>query len=174
MLYIYICIYVSFMIIQRWKLTLPPARMKSFMAWSLMVTWLRLQKAATNLERRTLWDRFWQCGWGRPCGWRSWWRHRACMLIYSDTLIYFGQMSCWLSMIIPILMSWAVSAELPRRSSGAKDNFEWEMGYSERFGCLWNEFLWETDPNAPSANSPIYNPYAGQSMKHFEAVWAIL
>ena len=101
--YIYMYIYVSFMIIQRWKLTLPPARMKSFMAWSLMVTWLRLQKAATNLERRTLWDRFWQCGWGRPCGWRSWWRHRACMLIYSDTLIYFGQMSCWLSMIIPII-----------------------------------------------------------------------
>jgi len=42
------------------------------------------------------------------------------------------------------------------------DNFEWEMGYSERFGCLWNEFLWETDPNAPSAESPIYNPYSGK------------
>lgn len=42
------------------------------------------------------------------------------------------------------------------------DNFEWEMGYAERFGCLWNEFLWETDPNAPSAESPIYNAYTGK------------
>ena len=59
-------------------------------------------------------------------------------------------------------MSQAVSVQLPRRCGGTKDNFEWEMGYSERFGCLWNEFLWEKDPNAPSADSPIYNPYAGQ------------
>ena len=46
-----------------------------------------------------------------------------------------------------------------------KDNFEWEMGYAERFGCLWNEFLWETDPNAPSAESPIYNAYTGWSWR---------
>lgn len=42
------------------------------------------------------------------------------------------------------------------------DNFEWEMGYAERFGCMWNEFLWDKDPNAPSADTPIYNAYSGK------------
>lgn len=43
----------------------------------------------------------------------------------------------------------------------SKDNFEWEMGYAERFGCLWNEFQFGEDENAPTSDSPIYNPYLG-------------
>ena len=31
------------------------------------------------------------------------------------------------------------------------DNFEWEMGYSERFGCLWVDLQFGEDPNAPTA-----------------------
>ncbi|CAJ1357637.1 unnamed protein product [Effrenium voratum] len=42
------------------------------------------------------------------------------------------------------------------------DNFEWEMGYSERFGCLWNEFQWGLDPNAPTKESLIHNAYSGR------------
>jgi len=41
------------------------------------------------------------------------------------------------------------------------DNFEWEMGYSERFGCLFDDLQFGEDPNAPTAASPIYNPYSG-------------
>jgi len=42
------------------------------------------------------------------------------------------------------------------------DNFEWEMGYSERFGCLWVDLQFGEDPNAPTAASPIYNAYSGK------------
>ena len=30
------------------------------------------------------------------------------------------------------------------------DNFEWEMGYSERFGCLFVDLHFGEDPNAPT------------------------
>ena len=72
------------------------------------------------------------------------------------------------------------------------DNFEWEMGYSERFGCLWVDLHFGEDPNAPTTvpwsafqnalpskpcpavceahsahvliceESPIYNAYSGR------------
>mmetsp|Transcript_2164 Transcript_2164/g.5334 ORF Transcript_2164/g.5334 Transcript_2164/m.5334 type:complete len:700 (+) Transcript_2164:88-2187(+) len=36
------------------------------------------------------------------------------------------------------------------------DNYEWERGYAERFGCLYNEFQFGADPNSPSPESPVY------------------
>ena len=65
------------------------------------------------------------------------------------------------------------------------DNFEWEMGYSERFGCLWVDLHFGEDPNAPTSvpwsilglrvssqqvrnfllatkASPIYDPWSGK------------
>jgi len=56
------------------------------------------------------------------------------------------------------------------------DNFEWSMGYSERFGILFNDFQFcETpdhpsrdssscDPHAPGAGAPIYNHETGEIM----------
>jgi len=44
------------------------------------------------------------------------------------------------------------------------DNFEWELGYSERFGINWNDFQWGTpfaDPNAPDQQTPVYNAQSG-------------
>eukprot|EP00812_Abedinium_dasypus_P008511 NODE_2267_length_965_cov_295.404396.p3 GENE.NODE_2267_length_965_cov_295.404396~~NODE_2267_length_965_cov_295.404396.p3 ORF type:complete len:228 (+),score=54.01 NODE_2267_length_965_cov_295.404396:151-834(+) len=38
------------------------------------------------------------------------------------------------------------------------DNFEWERGYSERFGVLFNDFRFGADPDAPNSSTPVYDP----------------
>jgi len=42
------------------------------------------------------------------------------------------------------------------------DNYEWERGYAERFGTLYNEFNYGADPNSPGPNTPIYQPETGE------------
>jgi len=41
------------------------------------------------------------------------------------------------------------------------DNYEWEKGYSERFGMMYNEFNFDKDPNAPTPDTPVYDPKTG-------------
>jgi len=41
------------------------------------------------------------------------------------------------------------------------DNFEWERGYNERFGCLWTDFNFGEDPNSPGASASIYDAEKG-------------
>jgi len=45
------------------------------------------------------------------------------------------------------------------------DNFEWERGYSERFGTVWNDFNFGTDHDSPGMANPIYFNGAGDSGK---------
>ena len=42
------------------------------------------------------------------------------------------------------------------------DNYEWEMGYSERFGAMFNDFNFSSDPNAPDAATPVYDFASGK------------
>ena len=44
------------------------------------------------------------------------------------------------------------------------DNFEWERGYSERFGVMYNEFSFKplSDNNAPQPSTPVYNAHTGR------------
>merc|ERR1712048_451942 len=48
------------------------------------------------------------------------------------------------------------------------DNYEWELGYSERFGITWNDFGFPlvgegfADPNSPNAETTVYNADAGE------------
>jgi len=45
------------------------------------------------------------------------------------------------------------------------DNYEWELGYSERFGITWNDFGFGApfaDVNAPNTETPVYNADAGE------------
>lgn len=42
------------------------------------------------------------------------------------------------------------------------DNYEWELGYSERFGVSWTDFMFGTDPNAPNVDTPVYDANAGK------------
>jgi len=44
----------------------------------------------------------------------------------------------------------------------ATDNYEWEMGYSERFGVIWNDFLFDVDPDAPNETTPVFDPHQGR------------
>jgi hypothetical protein len=44
------------------------------------------------------------------------------------------------------------------------DNYEWELGYSERFGINWNDFQFGegfADPNSPNTETPVYDANAG-------------
>jgi len=45
------------------------------------------------------------------------------------------------------------------------DNYEWEMGYTERFGIMYNDFNYTTDTNSPGADSPVYDATAGTISK---------
>merc|ERR1712048_1464012 len=49
------------------------------------------------------------------------------------------------------------------------DNYEWELGYSERFGITWNDFEFGTlrgkpfsDPNSPNVDTPVYDAVTGE------------
>jgi len=42
------------------------------------------------------------------------------------------------------------------------DNYEWERGYSERFGVMYNDFNFGEDPNAPTPTTPVYNAQTGK------------
>jgi len=42
------------------------------------------------------------------------------------------------------------------------DNYEWERGYSERFGVMFNDFRFGHDPNAPDPATPVYNAQTGK------------
>jgi hypothetical protein len=45
------------------------------------------------------------------------------------------------------------------------DNFEWELGYSERFGINWNDFQFGegfADPNSPNTETPVYDAGTGK------------
>jgi beta-glucosidase/6-phospho-beta-glucosidase/beta-galactosidase len=42
------------------------------------------------------------------------------------------------------------------------DNFEWEKGYSERFGTLYADLQFGDDPNSPTPESPMYDASTGQ------------
>ena len=44
----------------------------------------------------------------------------------------------------------------------ATDNHEWEMGYSERFGVIWNDFLVDVDPDAPDETRPVFDAHQGK------------
>jgi len=44
------------------------------------------------------------------------------------------------------------------------DNYEWELGYSERFGITWNNFEFNepfADPNSPNTETPVYDANTG-------------
>jgi len=43
------------------------------------------------------------------------------------------------------------------------DNYEWERGYAERFGVMYNDFNFKSlsDPNAPNTATPVYNAATG-------------
>jgi len=45
------------------------------------------------------------------------------------------------------------------------DNYEWEMGYNERFGIMYNTFNFAVDPNSPQADTPVYNAADGTMAK---------
>jgi len=45
------------------------------------------------------------------------------------------------------------------------DNYEWELGYSERFGITWNDFAFGepfADENAPNQETPVYDANSGK------------
>merc|ERR1711971_363192 len=41
------------------------------------------------------------------------------------------------------------------------DNYEWEMGFTERFGMMYDDFTAGVDENSPNADTPVYNPHDG-------------
>ena len=55
-------------------------------------------------------------------------------------------------------MSWAVSAELPRRSSGAKDNFEWGDGIFWTIWVLVERVLVGNGPKCPLSEQSDLQP----------------
>jgi len=44
------------------------------------------------------------------------------------------------------------------------DNYEWEKGFSERFGVMYNDFKFKSlsDPNAPGMDTPVYDAATGK------------